>query len=64
MGIHDDLESQNQELNGLSQTFDSFEASIKRTITNLRYQMMQGSNMWRIIAGIVISFVIISILFR
>lgn len=64
MSIHDDLESQNQELHGLQESFDSFENSIKRTMSNLRYQVMQGSNMWRIIAGIVISFVVLSILFK
>jgi hypothetical protein len=58
------LESQNEQLHGLQESFDAFEISIKRTLSNLRFQVMQGSNMWRIIAGLVISFVIISILFK
>lgn len=64
MSIHDDLESQNQELHGLQESFESFESSIKRTMTNLRYQVMQGSNMWRIIAGIVIGFVVLTLLYK
>ena len=64
MGIHDDLESQNEELVGLQDGFNAFEVSMQRTITNLKYQMMQGSNMWKIVGGLVLAFVIILILFR
>jgi hypothetical protein len=58
------LEGQNEELVGLQEGFDAFETSMKRTFTNLKYQMMQGSNMWRIVGGLVLLFVIISILFK